>query len=166
MRIRRGKVVPFLYSDETLRAMYEGGRGNATARRFARFWAWVFGLGISPKRWVTLEVIGRRSGRLTRFPLGLAYFEGQTFVASMLGENCNWVRNVRAANGEVVLRHRRAIACRLTEVPRRERASILKCYVEQVPGARPHIPVARSAPASEFEEIADAYPVFLVSPRV
>ena len=32
-------------------------------RRLARWWAAVFDLGLLPRRWVTLEVTGRRSGR-------------------------------------------------------------------------------------------------------
>jgi hypothetical protein len=32
-------------SAESVRAMYAGGRANAAGRRFARFWALVFGLG-------------------------------------------------------------------------------------------------------------------------
>jgi hypothetical protein len=55
-----------LISDDRLRAMYQGGRGDPTARRFARLWAAVFRLGLAPKRWVTLEVAGRRSGQVTR----------------------------------------------------------------------------------------------------
>lgn len=165
MRLRRTKVVPLLYSDEALRAMYAGGRGNSTARRYAQVWAWVFGLGIAPKRWVTLEVLGRRSGKLTRFPIGLAHFQGLTYAASMLGESCNWVKNVRAAGGRAVLRHGRPRECLLVEVPVEERAPILKCYVEQVPGARPHIPVDRGEPASQFERIAVDIPIFLVTYR-
>jgi hypothetical protein len=80
---------------DRLRAMYVGGRGNATARRYAWFWNRAFRLGLLPRRWVTLEVRGRRTGTLTRFPLGMADVGGQWYVVSMLGE-CNWVRNVRA----------------------------------------------------------------------
>lgn len=36
--------------------MYRGGRGNATARRYARFWSYLMRLGKLPQRWVTLEV--------------------------------------------------------------------------------------------------------------
>lgn len=152
------------YSDDQLRAMYQGGRGNATARRFARLWAAVFGLGLQPKRWVTLEVPGRRTGRLTRFPLGMAEADGQWYLVSMLGEGCNWVKNVRAAGGKVTLRRRRSVACRLIEVPPEERAPIIKRYLAQVPGARPHIPVDRGSALTEFETIAPAYPVFRVTP--
>ncbi|WP_244298845.1 hypothetical protein [Micromonospora cremea] len=81
---------------------------------------------------------------------------------SMLGEHCNWVRNVRAAGGRATIRHGRARACRLVEVPVGERAPILKRYLQKVPGARPHFPVDRHAPLAEFEAIAVQYPAFRV----
>lgn len=151
-------------SDEAARKMYAGGRGNATARRYARLWARAYELGLSPRRWVTLEVPGRRSGRLTRFPLGMADWRGEWFLVSMLGEDCNWVLNVRAAGGRVTLRRRRAVSCRLVEVPAAERAPVLKRYLAKAPGGRPHIPVDRRAPLAEFEAVADRYPVFRVIP--
>ena len=150
--------------DERLRAMYAGGRADTTARRFARLWAAVFRLGLMPRRWVTLEVAGRRSGRVTRFPLGMADWHGQWYLVPMLGGQCNWVRNVRAASGRVVLRRRRAVPCRLVEAPASERAAIIRRYLEKVPGARPHIPVDRHAPLADFEAIAPRYPVFRVVP--
>ena len=153
-----------LYSDEALRKMYPGGRANRTARRFARLWSFVFALGLFPKRWVTLEVRGRRSGRPTTFPIGLADWQGEWYLVPMLGERCNWVQNVRAAHGRALLRRRRATACDLVEVPISERAPILKRYLEKVPGARPHVPVARDEPLHAFEAIAPRYPVFRVVP--
>ena len=150
------------YSDDELRRMYAGGRGDATARRFARVWAAVFGTGLFPRRWVTLEVAGRRTGRPTRFPLGMADWQGEWYLVSMLGDDCNWVRNVRAAGGRATLRHGRARACRLVEVPVDERAPILKRYLRKVPGARPHLPVDRHAPLAEFAAIAPRYPAFRI----
>jgi hypothetical protein len=149
-------------SDKSLRAMYAGGRGNATARRYARVWAAVLGAGLGPRRWVALEVAGRSTGRLTRFPLGMADWHGAWYLVSMLGENCNWVRNVRAAGGRVTIRHGRARHRRLVEVPVDERAPILRRYLQKVPGARPHIPVDRNAPLAEFDVIAARFPVFRV----
>ena len=146
---------------DRLRAMYVGGRGNATARRYARFWNVAFRLGLLPRRWVTLEVPGRRSGRVTRFPVGMADTGGHWYVVSMLGE-CNWVRNVRAAGGRATLRRRRARPVRLVEVPAEERAPVLRRYVMKVPGARPHIPVGRHEPTEAFQKIAADYPVFQV----
>jgi hypothetical protein len=82
----------------------------------------------------------------------------------MLGENCNWVRNVRAAGGKAILRRWSATPCQLVEVAVAERAQILKRYVEHVPGGRPHIPVDRRAPVAAFETVTDRYPVFRVVP--
>jgi hypothetical protein len=103
------------------------------------------------------------TGRRRRFPLGEARIDGERYLVSMLGENCNWVRNVRAADGIVKLRHGRTEHVRLVEIPAQERAPVLKRYVEQVPGVRPHIPVDRHADASAFELIASRYPVFKIT---
>jgi hypothetical protein len=151
-------------SDQHLRAMYATGQANATARRLAHMWATAFTFGLLPQRWVTLEVPGRITGRLTRFPLGMADLDGHWYLVSMLGEHCNWVRNVRAADGLVTLRRRHAVRCRLDEVPVAARPPIIKRYVEKVPGARPHVPVDRRAPVADFQPIAARYPAFLVSP--
>jgi len=150
------------FTDDDLRAMYRGGKGNRTARRFARFWARVQGMGVLPRRWVTLEVPGRASGRTTSFPLGMADLHGQWYLVSMLGERCHWVLNARAAGGHVVLHHGRRRHCQLVEVPTEERAPIIKRYVQKVPGGRPHIPVDRHAPEADFVAIAARYPVFRV----
>ncbi|MBL8931023.1 MAG: nitroreductase family deazaflavin-dependent oxidoreductase [Kineosporiaceae bacterium] len=147
-----------------LRQLYAGGRGNATARRFARVWAWVFRLGLQPRRWVTLEVPGRLSGRPTRFPLGMADLDGHWYLVSILGE-CNWTRNVRAAGGDAVLWWRRPRSVRLVEVAVDERAPILRRYLDAVPGGRPHVPVAPGSPLADFAAVADRFPVFRVDPR-
>jgi hypothetical protein len=157
-------VARWPFNDEELRAMYLGGHGNDTARRFARVWARVFSLGLLPERWVTLEVAGRTTGRMTRFPLGMADWRGRWYLVSMLGNDCNWVKNVRAADGRVTLRRRRAVPCQLTEVPSDDRAPILRRYLEKVPGARPHVPVDPSARLMDLEAVAADYPVFRVDP--
>jgi hypothetical protein len=144
--------------------MYAGGRGGTTARRFSRLWSVMFGLGVLPRRWVTLEVRGRRSGRIVRFPLGMADWDGQWYLVPMLGGQCNWVRNVRAAGGRAVLWRRHRVTCQLAETPVGERAALIRRYLQQVPGARPHIPVGQHAALAEFEAIAPLYPVFRVVP--
>ncbi len=143
--------------------MYAGGRANLTARRYARFWVAVFSR--LPGRWVVLEVPGRNSGQTRRFALGETRLDGDRFLVSMLGESCNWVRNVKAANGLVTFRHGSVESARLVEVPVEQRARVLKRYVEQVPGARPHIPVDRTEDIRAFEAIAASYPVFRIMAR-
>jgi hypothetical protein len=157
--------IPFRLTDDELRAMYAGGRADASARRYARFWTAMFSAGLAPGRWVTLEVPGRVSGRPTRFPLGYADLDGERYLVPMLGADCNWVKNVRAADGLVVLHHLRARRCRLVEVPVQQSAPILQRYVQQVPGCHPHMPVGPDGELAEFEAIAADYPVFRIDPR-
>ena len=127
-----------------------------------RGWAIAGSAGLWPNRLVTLEVRGRRTGRLTSFPLMVADYEGERYLVAMLGEGANWVSNVRAAGGHAVLRHGRREAVRLEEVDARDRAPILRRYLDIAPGARPHVTVDRRAPLAELERIAPDYPVFRV----
>lgn len=143
--------------------MYEGGRANAVARCYARFWVAVLGHGLLPGRGVVLEVAGRNSGELRRFPLAEVRIAGERYLVSMLGEECNWVRNVRAAGGLVKLRHGSVESVRLVEVPVDGRPPVIKRYLECVPGARPHIPLDRRADVSAFATLANRYPVFRIS---
>ena len=78
----------------------------------------------------------------------------------MLGEGTNWVQNVKAAGGRARLQHGISEQILLKEVDVNQRAPILKAYLKDAPGARPHIPVDKDAPLSEFEKIASKYPVF------
>ena len=87
---------------------------------------------------------------------------GERCLISMLSEEANWVKNVRAAGGRAVLRHGITERVRLEEVDVSQRAPILKAYVQIAPGARPHMPVTKDAPISEFENLAAQYPVFSV----
>ena len=86
------------------------------------------------------------------------------YLVSMLGNDANWVRNVRAARGRAVLRRRGREEVRLVEVAPADRAPILRRYLAVAPGARAHLPVDRHAPLAEFERIADQFPVFQIVP--
>ena len=81
----------------------------------------------------------------------------------MLGQDSNWVRNVRAAGGRAVLRHGRREAVRLEEVDADARAPILRRYLSLAPGPRAFIRVDPHAPLEEFEEIAPRIPVLRVT---
>lgn len=89
------------------RWFYRGGRPNRLARALDRCTAALCARGVGPDYLVTLEVPGRRSGRTISLPLVMAAVGGERYLVSMLGGEANWVRNVRAAGGEVALRHGR-----------------------------------------------------------
>lgn len=144
------------------RWLYRGGRPNRIAAAINRFSAAIYGLGIAPNYLVTLEVVGRRSGRAIRLPLVMAVVDGERYLASMLGDDVDWVKNARAAGGRVVLDHGRREEVALVEVAPEHRAPLLKAYLQRAPGARPHVPIDKDAPLAEFERIATRFPVFRV----
>ena len=144
--------------------MYREDRPHRLAGALNRWWAFVGSTGRGPERLARLEIRGRRSGRLRSFPVMVADYEGARYLVPMLGRRANWVANVRAAGGRAVLQRGRAEAVSLEEVDERDRAPILKRYLEIAPGARAHFPVGRHAPLAEFERIAGRYPTFRVRP--
>ncbi len=144
------------------RWLYRGQRPNRLAKILNLAWAALGSSGVASNYLVTLEVTGRKSGRVISLPVVIALVDGQRYLVSMLGEDVAWVRNTRAAGGKVVLRHGRREEVRLEEVPAGQRAPILKAYLQRAPGARPHIPVDKDAPLPEFEKVAAAFPVFRV----
>ncbi len=125
-------------------------------------WAAVHSLGIAPDTLVTLVVRGSKTGREIAFPLAMVSLDGERYLVSMLGKEAAWVRNVRAADGHAVLRHGKSEEVLLTLVSVERRPPILKLYLQRAPGARPHLPVDRSAPLEAFAAIAGDYPVFRV----
>ncbi|HLO17441.1 MAG TPA: nitroreductase/quinone reductase family protein [Anaerolineales bacterium] len=142
------------------RWLYRGGHPNKLAKIINNVWAIIHSLGISPNLLVTLEVVGRHSGKTISFPLAMTVINGERYLVSMLGEETNWVRNVRAAKGKARLRHGTTEQVLLQEVDAKQRAPILKVFLQHAPGARPHISLSKDAPVSEFEKIASMYPVF------
>ncbi len=144
------------------RWMYRGGRPNQLTKIINKCWAFIHSLGFFPNYMVALEVIGRQSGKVIRFPLAMTVMNRERYLVSMLGENANWVHNVRAAGGRAKLVHGITEEVLLEEVEVSQRAPIIKAFLGHAPGARPHIPVDKDAPVSEFEKIAGKYPVFKV----
>lgn len=146
--------------------LYRGGRPNTAARAINACWARLHGLGIAPNHLVTLEVRGRVSGRQKSLPLVMVVVERERYLVSMLGEEVDWVRNVRAAGGHVTLRHGRREEVRLEEVAVERRAPVLKAYVKRAPGARAHMALGQDAPVADFEKVASKFPVFRVEQQL
>jgi deazaflavin-dependent oxidoreductase (nitroreductase family) len=143
------------------RWMYRTGRPGRLARVMLRMDVRQFSSGtLSLKRAMTLEVAGRRTGKLISVPVIVADHKGERYLVAMLGKNANWVGNVRAAGGQAVLRRGHAEHVRLEEVDVGERPPILRRYLALAPGARPHFPVGRNAPVEDFAKIAAGFPVF------
>ena len=107
--------------------------------------------GLSPRDVITLEVPGRRSGVVRRTTLVRIACDGEHYVVALAGES-QWVRNVRAAGGRVVLGRRERRAARLVEVPPEQRAAVIRAYLlrrgrRPAPGRWPGRPAFTSASA-------------------
>lgn len=146
------------------RRFYRGQRPNRIGRLINSFFAAIHSSGIAPSYMVTLEVTGRKSGQPIALPVAMAVVDGERYLVSMLGNEAQWVQNVRAAHGKAFIRRAGRTAVHLEEVPVEQRPPILKAYLQRAPGARPHIPVDKDAPLSEFEKIAADYPAFRIVP--
>ena len=142
------------------RWLYRGGRPGRLAKILNDGWAWIHSLGLMPNYLVTLEVIGRVSGKPIRFPLAMVVIDKERYLVSMLGTEANWVRNIQAADGKATLIHGRSEQVRLEIVDVSLRAPILKAYLQIAPGARPHVSVDKDASLAHFEAAAAQYPVY------
>lgn len=121
-----------------LRQFYRDWRPTRMGRLVNRAWAWLSGLGLTPRVLLTLQVKGRRSGRLRTTVLVVASHGGQRYLIS---------RPVK-----------------LAEVPVSARGPILKAYCHVATSGRHHFPLPHNAPVSEFDAVAQRYPVFRIGP--
>jgi hypothetical protein len=140
------------------------GGQRCIGRWFNRLMCWWSGLGLPPKFQAVLEVQGRTSGRRYSNPLVIPTLEGKRYLVSMLGPGSDWVKNVEAAHGDAIIRQGRRRPVHLVPVPPEQRAPILREYVRIALSGRKHFPVAVEGPLSEFEAIAERYPVYRIDP--
>lgn len=147
------------------RWLYRGNRPGWIAQVLNRAWEAYHSSGFGPRHWVTLEVIGRKSGKPILLPVVAALVNGQYYLVSMLGNEAQWVQNARAAQGKAFIHKAGRTEVRLEEVPAEERPPILKDYLQRAPGARPHVPVSKDAPLKDFEAVAALFPVFRIIPQ-
>jgi deazaflavin-dependent oxidoreductase (nitroreductase family) len=160
--LMKGGAVPL---EAFTRWLYRNGRPNSLARAINSVWARAFATGRGPKMVATLEVVGRKSGKPVRLPVVIADLDGERYLVSMLGNNTNWVRNVRAAGHRAVLLRGGRTPIRLDEIPIEQRAPVIKRYCHVATSGRVHIPVDPDAPISAFESVATRYPVFRIVPQ-
>ena len=156
------------YSDPAergpLRLFYRNWRPSRLGRWANRLNCWWSGLGMPPRFQAALEVRGRTSGRVRANPVVITSVEGGRYLVSMLGSGSDWVKNVEAAHGDAAIRQGRRLRVHLVAVPPVQRAPILREYVRVALSGRHHFPLRADAPLSDFEAIAERYPVYRIDP--
>jgi hypothetical protein len=85
-----------------LRFFYRDWRPTRFGRLWSRVFAWVSGLGLTPRILLTLQVKDRSTGRLHEVILAVVRYRGQRYLVSMLGNGSEWVQNVRATGARPV----------------------------------------------------------------
>ena len=135
-------------------------RPTKLTRTMNRFVGWLASRGLMPSDTITLEVKGRRSGMIRSNVVTWVEQDEERYLVSPRGES-EWVRNVRAADGDAVIRRRGGQKVRLEEVSAEQRAPIIKAYLAKTAMAtRAHFGVDPKAEIEEFEAIAGRPPVF------
>ena len=96
-------------------------------------------------------------------------YEGRSYLVALAGDS-NWVRNVRAAGGSVVISRRERHPAMLVEVPPQDRPPIIRAYSHR-PGrsttaaareARTYFGLGTHPSEAQLQTAADRYPVFLI----
>ena len=137
-------------------------RPTKLTRTMNRFVGWLASRGLMPSDTITLEVKGRRSGMIRSNVVTWVEQDEERYLVSPRGES-EWVRNVRAADGDAVIRRRGGQKVRLEEVSAEQRAPIIKAYLAKTAMAtRAHFGVDPKAEIEEFEAIAARHPVFRI----
>jgi F420H(2)-dependent quinone reductase len=102
-----------------------------TRNVFNRLMSGLTRLGISVRGSRVLEHRGRTSGELHHTPVNLLTIDGTQYLVAPRGET-QWVRNVRHADGHLVLiLGRRRTICTAHEVPLEARIPILREYLRR-----------------------------------
>lgn len=121
-------------------------------------------LGISVRGSRVLEHRGRRSGQAHHIPVNLLDLGSDQYLVAARGET-EWVRNVRAADGRLVLiLGRRREERTAVEVPTAERAPILRAYLKRwaFEVGQFFQGVGADSSDEELEAIAERHPVFVL----
>lgn len=115
---------------------------------------------------VTLEIKGRRSGKIIRLSVTQVRLAGKHYLVSLGGES-QWVQNVRAAGGAAVIVSGRRTPVALVEIPVEQRAPILLAYVNQrafthsgAQSARHFFGLQSPPTLEDMARLAGEYPVF------
>jgi len=145
-----------------MRLYYQNRRPTWLGHLTSQFFALWARAGLPPRLLVALEVPDRESGKKRLDAVMTPTVAGKRYIVSMFGTISDWVQNLAAAHGNVVLYHGRPERVRLVPVPIEERAPVIKEFVRIARSGRKHIPVSNGASLAEFDAIAANYPVYRI----
>ena len=137
--------------------------GSVTRAAFNPLMMALTRLGVGVRGARILEVRGRRSGQPRQNPVNPLTLDGQTYLVAPRGET-EWVRNVRAANGRLVLilgrRRQEWVATEITDLDRK--VPILRGYLKKWKAEAGQFfgGVGPDSSDDELRAIAPRHPIF------
>lgn len=142
-------------------------RVNAFVRSSNAITSFLLRLGVNMGNMALLTVRGRKSGKPITTPIAIVVHEGKRYLLSPFGV-VNWVRNLRAAGGEITItRSRRTEKIHAIELPPEAAALIFREAVRAGGGGafvRQYQNVTADSSLEEFEREVLTRPVFLLQP--
>lgn len=112
-----------------------------------------------------LSVPGRNTGTLHSTPVDVMNVDGARWLVAPYGQ-VNWVRNVRAAGGEVTLRRGSTTEhLTATEISGIEAVPVLRSYLRYVPVTKKYWDVTTASTDTEIAADAINHPTFRLGPR-
>jgi deazaflavin-dependent oxidoreductase (nitroreductase family) len=124
-------------------------------------------MGISIYGSRVLYVRGRKTGELRSQPVNPLPYQGERYLVAPRG-NTQWVRNIRAANGEAELRLGRKVEpIRVTEVADDDKPELLRAYLKKWAFETKVFFNGLTAKSTdeELRAAAPGYPIFRILPR-
>lgn len=141
-------------------------------RRLNRIGVPLTSLGLAPRDAVTLQVQGRRSGRARRVPILRTTYRGTDHLVALAGE-AQWVKNVRSAQGQAVIRRLGARRVHLEEVAEDDRGPVIAEYLRAgrrrsgaeagAKQARYYFGLGPDPTLDDIRAVAGHYPVFRIT---
>lgn len=129
-------------------------------------------LGLAPRDAVTLVVRGRNTGKPRRIPILRTRYRGDDYLVALAGE-AQWVRNVRAASGDALVRRRGTRRVHLEEIPIGDRVLVIAEYLRRgrersgaavaAKQAHSYFGLQAEPTPENIEAIAPYYPVFRIN---
>jgi len=118
------------------------------------------GPGNSPMYLITVP--GRKSGQPRTTPIATIEQDGKRYLLTPFGV-VDWVRNLRAAAGEVTLtRGRRAETVKARELPNGEAAPILRAFIQSGNPIGNFFKIPAESSLEDFERAVLTHPVFVL----
>src|SRR5215475_8365358 len=150
-------------TDDTERPSTPFMRPSSTERVLNRLFGFLVRMGVGSSDNFMLEVRGRKSGKTYSTPVNVLEYKGTRYLVAPRGYT-QWVRNVVTNKSASLVKGTRREEVSLSAMPDNEKPDILKAYLDRHRRTvQKYFPIAAGSPATDFEPLADQYPVFEIT---